>query len=139
MAQKKSSWNFRFGNKGFIFLLDAVIAISLVIVILTASLFFASRAEESSISKLQASRVAHDIFAILDHNDNLRLFEISQIQNEIDAILPDIYSLDYKISCENRVYDSRTKIPEEFIFSGERVFVDQSLNNCIVRYWLWLK
>ena len=139
MALKKSSWNFQFGNKGIIFLLDIIIAAFLIMIVLTASIFFVSRAEEASISKLQASRIAHDIFSTLDYSDKLKTFDVALIQSEIEAFLPEAYGLDYKITCEGRVYDSRLTIPEEYILSGERIFIDQYLNNCIVRYWLWLR
>lgn len=138
MALKRSFWNFQCGSRGVIFLLDMIIALFIVVFMLTASIFFVSRAEESSISKLQANRISNDIFAILDYDDVLRDFNINKIRNEIDRMLPEGYSMEYKIDCENRVYDSRTGITSDFIFAGERVFVDKNFNNCIVRHWVWL-
>ena len=68
--------NFRYGNKGAILLLDSIVALFLVSIILSVAVLFITRAEKSPISGLQASRIANDIFALLDYNGILRKFEI---------------------------------------------------------------
>ncbi len=138
MALKKSFLNFQFGNKGVIFLLDIVIALFIVLIILSISSFYLSRSEESPITKLQASRIANDIFAVLDYNGLLSEFDRNKIRNEIELMLPEGYSIDFKINCPNRVFDSRQNKIDNYIFAGERIFKDNQLNNCIVRYWIWL-
>ncbi|MFH1592351.1 MAG: hypothetical protein ABIB47_03215 [Candidatus Woesearchaeota archaeon] len=123
-----------------IFLLDSVIALFIVFIILAISIFFLSRSEQSPVSELQASRIANDVFAILDYRGLLGNFDANEITSELNAILPVGYVVEYKIECPNRVYDSRgsSTFSEESAFSGERVFVDTKFNKCIARYWVWL-
>ena len=133
--------NFRSGNKGFIFLLDSMIALFITTLILVTAVFFLSRSEESPIEDMQASRFANDIFAVLDYRGILRKFDINDIRNELNNLVPDGYRIEYKIECENRVFDSRagSGIVEEATFGGERIFIDKDYNNCIVRYWIWTR
>ena len=100
-----------------------------------------ARSEEPSISDIQASRIANDIFALLDYQNILRNFNIFEINTEINSLLPKEYTMEYKIECDKRKYDSRTNLTtiQQSIFSGERVFIDSKFNNCVVRYWIWTK
>ncbi len=127
------------GNKrAIIFLVDIMIALFIVVLILSFSVFSISRSETSPSSKLQAHRLAQDIFAVLDYTDSLRTFDQITLRSTIDTLLPPGYFLDFKITCTNRAYDSRQDINPDFILSGERVFIDEYYRACIVRYWIWL-
>src|SRR3990167_6026137 len=57
-------------NKGFIFSMDAVFALIMVIMILTISNIYLSRIEFSSISDLQIIKRSNDLFKILNENPN---------------------------------------------------------------------
>ena len=127
------------GNKrAIIFLVDIMIALFIVVLILSFSVFSISRSETSPSSKLQAHRLGQDIFAVLDYTDSLRTFDQITIRSTIDTLLPLGYSLDFTIICNNRVYDSRQDVSSDFVFSGERVFIDEYFHACMVRYWIWL-
>jgi len=145
MVSRRLFWNFQFGNKGLIFMLDSIIALFMIFIILTVSVFFMSKAEESPVGDLQVSRIGNDVFAVLDYSGGLRDFDTIKIENDLNSMLPDGYEMEFKIECENRVYDSRNSqtFSQESRVSGERIFVnfrlnDSRLNFCIVRYWTWI-
>ena len=138
MALEKSLLNFPLGNKsGAIFLIDALVALFLVVIILFTVLFFFWRINESPYSKLQAGRIANDLFVLFDRSGLLKDFNIQKIQEELDALLPPGYRMDFKIDCENRVYDSRNVLAYSYLFAGERVFISKNYTPCNVRYWIW--
>ena len=139
MDLKKSYWNYQCGNRGFIFLLDTVIALFIILIVLLSAVFFVSRAEESTISRLQATKISNDIFAVLDYTNSLKTLDTNQIKNDIISLLPEGYSMEFKIECPERTYDSRTNLDENYLFASERVFVNSNNNVCLVRYWIWLE
>lgn len=139
MAHKKSSLNLVSGNKGIIFTLDVIVALFIVLFVMGVSLFFLNRSEESPIIKMQASRIASDITAVLDYSNKLSEVDTNKIKSEINSMIPEGYQIEFKIKCNNRVFDSREEIGKNEIFSGQRVFLDTKFNPCIMRYWIWLE
>ena len=138
MGVRRLFLNFHYGNRGLFFMLDVIIAVFIVIFILAISVFYIDRAEDIPISKIQASRIGSDIFAVLDYSGVLREFDIDRIRSEIDSMTPLGYNIEYKIDCSSRIYDSRTNLSGNYVFAGERIFIDKDFNNCIVRHWIWL-
>ncbi len=126
-------------NKGAIFLTDAIIALFIVVITMMVSIFFLAKAEVSSASKMQANRLATDIFAVLDYSSTLSAFDAEDIRTGIDKMLPEGYLMDFKIECERRTYDSRNETRSSYAFAGERIFVRNGDENCIARYWIWLE
>ena len=138
MTFNKLLLNFRCGkSKGAIFLTDAIIALFIVVITMMVSIFFLAKAEVSSASKIQANRIATDIFAVLDYSNTLSEFDAEDIRNGIDGMLPNGYSMEFKIECEKRVYDSRNETNDNYAFAGERIFMGNGDENCIARYWVW--
>ncbi len=62
----QQSWNLLFGNKGIVFSLDAVIAITIVLILLVYSSYYLSTSSKESVSQLQITRVGTDAIAMMD-------------------------------------------------------------------------
>ncbi len=142
MKMKKQLWNLKSRNKGFILSFDVVIAVFIVFLILTVATFYATRASEDSLSKLQMVRVGSDILAILDYEGTLATLSSANIEIGLNELLPVNYNM--RIEIKGRTFgpmivETDSETPEDrFIGSGKRVF-NKNAQYYIARYWIWLK
>ena len=137
MEERKNMLSLRFGNKGFFFSLDMIMALFIAGIILAASVFFVARSQEDSLSLLQETRIADDATAVLDYNKKFDSLNKNTIQSNIDSVLPDNYNMSFRIECPTKIIQSSKILPNKFISSGERVVVTDNLDYCVMRYWLW--
>ncbi len=145
---KKPLWNLRCGSKkGFIFTLDSLIAVVVMIAILTASSGYMSKIENSGVN-IQVSRTGSDITALLENSGALENLSSSQIESSLNEILPNDYNMKLIIECtdtdlaETANVTIGSSLPEQkFVGAGRRFFVVKTdeVNYCIAKYWTWKK
>lgn len=146
---KKQSWNFHYGNKGFVFLLDTAIAILLTFILLTTAYYYVIKSEESTLSNLQIARTGSDILAVLDYGDMLKPIAYQlQIKNKMNNLLPKNYDMKIEIdydcvcssamshptcssfettqSCQGSFSIGNEPPNDRFVASGNRFFVRKS-------------
>lgn len=143
MVMKKQFWNLHFGSKAFIFSLDVVIAIVVVMALLVVSTFYVAKAGSESVAKLQMIRVGSDVLALLDHTDSLDSLFVDFIEIDLNTILPANYHMRIKVYCEGEgtlaVETTDTYPSDRFIGVGERVFVTDTYDYCMASYNIWLR
>ena len=160
MKMKKQLWNLHCGNnlfgksvnekwkKGFVFALDAAIAVVIALMFLMTAHYYVVKAEGSSLPELQTARVGSDLMSMLDNQDLFPFTDESDLENvedELNEIAPGNYELrlevDYKcecsdeisvpdcnelkesIICENNFVIGNEVSEDRFVASGQRFFV----------------
>ena len=78
-------------NKGFIFSLDATLALFVFVFVLLTINYFAYQSEKSSYVKIQLERVGTDLGRVLDENGTLQNGNESEINLFLEAVLPANY------------------------------------------------
>lgn len=142
MKIKKQLWNLNSGDKGFILSFDAVMAVFVVLIILIVATFYATRASEDSLSKLQMIRTGNDILAILDYDGTLETKSAATIEEGLNELLPTSYHMMIEIKGKTfgpMIIETASEMPtDRFIGSGKRMF-NKNAEYYIARYWIWLK
>ncbi len=147
MKEVEQKWKLRFGNKGIIFTMDAVVALLLVIALLTASYFYLYKSN-NVIPNLSVLRTGDDIMALLDYGGYLSNLNQSDIQNVTSSLLSNRHDIFIKITTSNYTSPNQTflignTIPNDrFVGSGKRFGVITNATNATFitsRYWVWLK
>lgn len=140
---KKQLWNLRFGNKAFIFSLDIIMAIVVVMSLLMVATFYVTKAGGESVSKLQTIRIGADVLALLDYGGTLNTLSVGNIEVELNRILPINYHMRITANCKGQdplIVETIDISPDNrFIGAGKRVFATNSSEYCIARYSIWLK
>ncbi|MFH2028665.1 MAG: hypothetical protein ABIJ08_05975, partial [Nanoarchaeota archaeon] len=133
----------RFGNKGFIFSLDMIIAIGVVMSVLAVAAFYVTKAGDISAPRLQTSRIGSDVLAVLDHSGALDSLAVGTIETELREILPVNHDMIIEVMCEGIdpiIVETTSIFPSDgFIATGKRFFVTQKSEYCIAGYTIWLK
>jgi hypothetical protein len=116
-----------------------IMALFIVGIVLSISIFFVLRSQEGNLSLLQQTKLANDIVTVLDYNKKFDSLNKNTIQDSIDSVLPNNYNMSFRMECPTRIIQSSKIFPNKFISSGERVVVTDNLDYCVMRYWLWAK
>ena len=74
--------------KGFVFSLDALLAISIVLIIFIALTFSLIKGQEDYLTKAMITKYTNDIIIILDQNETLDTFNETYIKEELTKIVP---------------------------------------------------
>lgn len=150
MRTKKQLWNSHFGNKGFVFTLDALVAVVVAFILLAVANYYITKSSEDTFADLQMIRTGSDIITILDHIKSLDTLNPAIIEQDLAELLPEKYGIRLELSWE----DAETSSPgsttvgdplptKKFIATGKRFFlvtVDEAITDYgMVRYWIWLK
>ncbi len=155
---KRQFWNLHFGknkirNKGFIFSLDAAIAIVVVMALLIVSTFYVTKAGSESVANLQMIRTGSDILTLLDNNKLLGKLFVSYYNNMgmvlddieigLNEVLPTNYHMRIKVKCKDEgtlAIETTGEDPvDKFVGRGKRVFANNEGEACIAEYNIWLK
>ncbi|MBI2668036.1 hypothetical protein HYX17_04700 [Candidatus Woesearchaeota archaeon] len=127
-------------KKGFVIAFDLTVAVLVVFIILTFSIYKISQADYNAIANIQMNKVGNDILAVLDNTDVLASLNKNSIESSIDRLLPVNYNMKIKIECPNKAIETSSELPNNiFVASGTRAIATNELNYCIARYWIWLK
>ena len=76
------------GKTGFIFSLDATMAVFMLVFVLLATGFMLEQSSTDSLSQLQSTRVGKDALAALDKLGDLQSFNGSRINATLATVLP---------------------------------------------------
>ena len=140
---KRQSWNLHYGNKAIIFTLDAIIALSIVLVILIVSNVYIARSN-NEINNLQVLRDGYDVISMLHYYNKIQGLSADEINNELSTLLQGKYDMIIQVRANNQnISIGGEKIPNDrFIGSGKIYSVRTGLNNSTfitTRFWIWLK
>ena len=148
----KQSWNLRYGNKGIIFTLDALLALTLLGVMLFASNYFLFKGSEDQSVNLQLLRAGSDIITLLDNTKELDTLNANSIQNSINDLKPEIYEMRINVSWKSAgeseldSFEMGGTVPtDRFVAVGKRFFLvtDEQETNItsygMIKYLVWLK
>ena len=142
MKMKKRLWSLSSGNKGFVFSFDIMMAVLIVMLILAAATFYATKATEDSLSNLQMTRTGSDILAVMDYDGVLKTLSTSSIEESLNELLPTNYNMRIEIKGKTFgpvIVETTSETPQDrFVGSGKRMF-NVNADFYIARYWIWLK
>ncbi|MBW2989815.1 hypothetical protein KY358_05870 [Candidatus Woesearchaeota archaeon] len=137
------SWNSRFGNKAFIFSLDALIAVIVAVSLLSASSSYISRSRSEPVSELQAIRIGSDVLALMDYSGALDNLDFERMDLELNRLLPINYHMRIEAECMEGgpvTAETTDTFPKDrFIGAGSRIFITNASNYCIADFSIWLK
>ena len=130
---KKRSCNLVYGNKGFAFILDAALAISLVIFMLAASNVYIIKNAKDISPNLQLSKTGSDIVTVLDNTKELDTLNKDSIENSISNLIPENYGYRFNISWqrsggqEMQSFEIGNIVPnDKFVATGKKFFLARS-------------
>ena len=129
---------YRYGNKGIVFTLDVLVALTIFMIIASISIYYASQASENKIGKIQMANAASDFLAVIDNNETLKTLNQETIQNEINLLLVPPYKMRILIETQNNeLIDIGNVTPEgSLVTSGKRYFFTGS-EYAEANYWIW--
>lgn len=142
--KQKALWRYGFGNKAFIFSLDAIIAVVVMTIVFGVIGFYTSRTTDS-LPVLQMSRTGSDIVNVL-----YNVGEFSGGMNEVETYMNEMIPINYDMRIEvidsevNLLKEAGNSLPEnKMIISGRRVLArtvgNKITNYATIQYWIWLK
>jgi hypothetical protein len=102
-------------KKGFVFSLDAVMAVFLFIFVLITVFFFVSQSEGDYFGALAVSRVGKDALAAMDRSGDLSSMDGSRINDSLSLLLPTGVKMHVRI--DTYYYDN-----ESFVFMSQSDF-----------------
>lgn len=138
MVDKKHLWNLVSGNRAFLFTLDALVALSLVFIVIFASTAFVLRQFDQPVDSLQLEKIGADVVAVLDYRNSYDSLNKLSIDNKLRAITPENFDMRLSIECEDRAI-LIGDLPQKSFRSGDRIIVTSELDYCYVKYWIWGK
>jgi len=137
----KQSWNFGFKDKkGFVFTLDVLIALVLVVGILFTSSYFINKKIQDPYISLQLMHIGSDFINLLDNQGYFNDINHDKIKSYLDTNLPSQYGMHIQNSGGSCVLDVQTDtLPSnKKIVSGKEFFISNG-NFCSLKYEVWLK
>ena len=88
-------------NRGFVFSLDAALAVIVLSLALSALFFLTSQSQESAAPQLMLKRLAGDSLALLDANGTFASMNSTLINSTLAAALPQQYSFNLSVEYYN--------------------------------------
>ncbi len=115
--------------KGFFFSLDSLFAIIIAIVIISGTLFFASKGQDDKFTRLYLTKLANDALIVLNKNNILDTLDASSINTSLVNILPKSMAFDISITpfqckdsnCQDFTEVSSQKIDIKYPMSSEEI------------------
>jgi len=128
-------------KRGIIFTLDAVIAMSIFLLVVIITTFYMAKAGEDKLAKINIYNAGSDALSVIDNKNLLKELDEEEIESELKNILLAKYSMRLQIRTNNDLSLDIGKQPPvgRFIGSGERFFVTKDNNFGIARFSIWEK
>ena len=140
---KQISSHCGFGNKAFIFSLDAAIAVLVTTIFFIAIIYYTGSTTQS-MPVLQMSRTGSDILTMLYYDGTLTSIS-SSLEDNMKLMLPSNYGMRIEITKLDgtSLAAAGETLPEDKTYiSGKRIFARQGnpdVHYAIAQYWVWLK
>jgi hypothetical protein len=127
-------------KKGFIFTLDVAIALVIVFATILVSFLLVTYSNKDPLPHLQLLKYGSDVARILEYKGYLNSPNPTQIQNELQKILPSYYGMQLLGEGPGDCAFNAGESPPQNkpIIAGERYF-NSGGNFCILKYKIWLK
>ncbi len=129
-------------KKGFVFSLDLILGITIVVSIFFISLFYVSQAREDSISSYQLELIGADIVQILEKDLVFYSLDQETIELEMEKYIPSHYDMLIRIegnfSAGNGTIEAGGELPEkQSIVSGRSAVLTEDGTYLKVTYFTW--
>ncbi|HLC98876.1 MAG TPA: hypothetical protein VJC00_02610 [Candidatus Nanoarchaeia archaeon] len=132
-------------KKAFVFSLDILIAVFIVILVMTSANRHMLNAEIDSVPNMQMVTAGSDIVALLDHEGILQTLDDDLIESEMNDLLPQNLNMMMKIAADDGTVLYLGDSPPEgrFVGSGMRFFTIKSAGAvtgyAYAVYWVWAR
>ncbi len=129
-----------YGNKGFVFTLDMLIAFTVFLIAFAISTYYVSQTSENKLNQLQMSTAASDLLAVLDNDSTLQSLNSTLIESEKNRLLTPAYDMRITIqTSDNETIDVGNVTPEGiFVATGQR-YIAMEDNYAEANYWIWAR
>ncbi|MFH1249233.1 MAG: hypothetical protein V1660_03705 [archaeon] len=137
----------RYGNKGFVLSLDALVSIILVFVVI--AVLSSTMQNKESLNQIYLAKTGSDIAALVDNNNLINSLNSTLLRQEISNITQ-MENVEINITTFNTDLSGRSSLnfttspyPEGFVSSGKRFFVIKNNNQIskfgVINYRIWKK
>ncbi|MBI5391984.1 hypothetical protein HZB00_03190 [Candidatus Woesearchaeota archaeon] len=137
---KAQHWTLFSGNKGFVFTLDMVIAIFVLLFIATITAFNVSQANEDKLVNVQLTAYMNGALTILDEKGILQTGNSTLISNAFTPMIPAAYDFRLQIVYkQSPTVILGNEIPKgTFIGTGKYYFASQT-DLGVAKFFVWRK
>ncbi|MCX6774308.1 MAG: hypothetical protein NTY68_04930 [Candidatus Micrarchaeota archaeon] len=138
------------GMKGFVFNIDAILAISILVIFIAASFMLVARYSEDAYANMQTVRLDKDLLAVMEKSGTFALQNSSFIEETINSSLPHESGFFLKVDTYKQINGTFALVnssqygqplPRETdIYWARRDFVTQEeweTEYNVARLWIW--
>jgi hypothetical protein len=137
-------------SKGFVFSLDAILAVSIMVIFIVASFMIMAKSSEDGYAKLQTVRLVKDLMSVLEKSGTLASWDKARIESAMEANLP--HGASYYMQLDTYRYGNSTFYitksneyghePQRSgnVYGTRRDFVTKNGSETeytIARLWIW--
>jgi len=128
----------KMNKKGIIFTLDLLLAIMIIFIVLTASIFFISRGSAINLPDHQLQLIGSDIITIMDHQETFDSFNPTTIEESLEQLVPKNYQMAVRVQQGSNTIEANFPLPEDSsIISGMRVALSENDTYMKITYYVW--
>ncbi len=138
--------------KGFVFSIDALLAVSVMIIFIIASFLLIAKSSEDAYANLQTVRMGRDLLAVLEKSGTFALWNRSVLESTMNSSLPQgagaylqLGTYEYANGTFALIDSSEygQQLPKSTnVYGTRRDFVTQGkgkMEYTIARLWIWQK
>jgi hypothetical protein len=144
-GKKEGKW-----RKGFVFSIDAIFAVSIMVLFITVSFMIMTESSADAYANLQMVRLGRDLLAVLEKSGTFALWDRDALDNAMEASLP--RGAGFHLQMDTYTYVNSTfalvesgqygqPLPRNTnIYGARRDFVTQRAGETeytIARLWIW--
>jgi hypothetical protein len=138
------------GFKGFVFSIDAILAVSIMIIFIIASFLMIARSSEDAYANLQTVRLGNDLLAVLEKSGTFALWDEEAIEGTMNSSLQQGAGFHLQLDTYKHINGTFSlvnsgeygqQLPKSVtVYGARRDFVTQSggeTEYTIARLWIW--
>lgn len=126
-------------KKGFIFILDLVLAVIVFFVSLFAILFFFNAGGEITLSEHHLLLIGSDVVTVMDEEKIFDTLDYSTIKNRLIELVPPNYDMLVKVEGSSTVEAGGSLPNKRTIVSGRRAALTDSNEYLKITYYVWVR
>jgi len=138
------------GFKGFVFSLDAILAVSVMIIFIVASFILIAKSSVDPYANLQTVRLERDLLAVMEKSGAFDRLDGGEIEDAIEYSLP--HGSEFYFSMETYMYANGTFVMASFdrrgqqppgsvsVYGARRDIVTKrgaEMEYTVARLWIW--
>lgn len=138
------------GLKGFIFSIDAILAVSIMVIFIAASFLLIAKSSQDAYASLQTVRLGKDLLSVMEKSGTFALWDSGVLENAMNTSLPQ--GTGFHLQLDTYKYVNSTfalmdsgqygqQLPRSVnVYGARRDFVTMSNGETeytIARLWIW--